>query len=134
MRLAKKKTAITILPDETAETDLVRMLETEAVKLAGDDPASFSLESVGFGSSQKEQDADYSILPISIDIKGNDEKLMEFIRYLEKTGNSSVEDVAVATRLLEIESIDLQLPEDEEDEIQVGLSLNAFVMNDPQEK
>jgi len=125
-----EKIILAILPDKSTETDIVRMLESEAIKLAGDDPESFSLEAVSFGSPQESQEADYSILPLGINIKGDEKKLMDFVRYLEKTGNTSIESSETATRLLEIESINLQLPEKSDDEIQISLSVNAFFMEE----
>jgi len=121
--------AITIiLPSDTAETDIIRMLESEAISLAGDDPASFSLKLVNFGSPEKKQERDYFALPFKINMEGEKDKIIEFVRFLEKTGSTSIGDNAAVTRLLEVQSIDLQLPQESADEVQISLSVNAFFM------
>ncbi|MCF7836504.1 hypothetical protein K9N08_01180 [Candidatus Gracilibacteria bacterium] len=123
------KTISTILPKNAEETNIVRELEKKANELAGDDK-SFVLEKVNFGKNTAQKDSDYFVLPIKISISGSEEKIMTFLRYLEKTGSISAE-VGKATRLLDIKDISIDLKNrgaqtEMENNITADLSIDSY--------
>ncbi|MBU1089492.1 hypothetical protein KKF38_01705 [Patescibacteria group bacterium] len=119
----------TILPEKTEETKIIRELEKKANELTGSDK-SLVLESVNFGKATSIKDVDYLILPIKIKLLGTKEKLMTFLRYLEKTGNINSDDDE-ATRLLDVKDVSMKIKDrgsktEMTEEINVELAVNAY--------
>ena len=120
---------LTILPQNTEETNIVRELEKKANELAGDDQ-SFVLEKINFGKNTAEKNTDYFVLPIKIGISGSQAKIMAFLRYLEKTGSISAE-TGKATRLLDIKEVSIDLKNrgtktEMENNITADLSIDSY--------
>ncbi len=77
-----------------------------------------------------EKEADHYTLPIKINLMGTREKLMAFLRYLEKTGNVADEK---ATRLLDVKDISVSMKDrgsstKEADEVAIDLAVDAYFM------
>lgn len=129
-----ENTITTILPETAEETGIVRELERKANELTGSNN-SLILESVNIGKSSAKKDADYLSLPIKINLTGTKEKLLAFLRYLEKTG-SIIENEA--TRLIDVQDVSMQIKNrgtqtSIANEISVDISANAYVLPTPEE-
>ncbi|MFH0834699.1 MAG: hypothetical protein V2A63_04940 [Patescibacteria group bacterium] len=126
-----ENTIATILPEKADETDIVRMLEQRANELGGEEK-SLILDSVNIGSPSPIKDVDHLSLPIKINLVGTKDKLLAFIRYLEKTGLSTTDDQA--TRLIDIQDVNMQIDNRANtNEIKVQISANAYILPSPEE-
>ncbi len=126
-----QKMISTVLPEKTDETNIIRALEKKANELAGSDK-SLTLETVSFGKTSSEKDADYLSLPIKMKLTGTKEKLMAFLRYLEKTGNITI-NKDKATRLLDVQDVSMQLKDrgsktEVANEVSLDLSVNTYIL------
>ncbi len=120
-----QKTISTILPEEAGVTDIVRELEKKVNEIIG-----LTLDAVTFGKTTPVKEADYFILPIKIKLSGTEEKLMTFLRHLEKTGNIIANDNQ-ATRLLDVQDVTMKFKDRDtktemEEEISINFSVNAY--------
>ncbi len=125
----------TILPEKTGETKVVRELEKKVNELTGSDK-SLILEAVNFGKITLVKDMDYLVLPSKIKLLGTKEKLMAFLRYLEKTGNITAGDKA--TRLLDVKDMNMKIKDrgsktEMVKEVLVDLTVNAYSLPSPEE-
>lgn len=130
-----QSTITKILPESAEETAIVRELERKANELSGDNN-SLILESVNIGKSSSEKDVDYLSLPIKINLTGTKEKLLAFLRYLEKSG--VVVDDQLATRLLDVQDVSMQIKNrgsqtSASSEINVDITANAYILPTPEE-
>ena len=124
-----QRTISTILPEKAEETNIIRELEKKANELAGSDK-SLTLELVNFGKATSVKDVDHLTVPIKIKLLGTKEKLMAFLRYLEKTGSITADDNR-ATRLLDVKDVSMKIKERGSktamtEEITVELAVNAY--------
>ncbi|MFH0776242.1 MAG: hypothetical protein V1936_01360 [Patescibacteria group bacterium] len=127
-----QKAITAILPETANETNIAREFERAANELAGDS-GSLVLESVNIGKAIGEKDVDYLALPIKMNLTGTKEKLLAFLRYLEKTGSASS-----ASRLIDVQDVNLQIKNrgsqiEAVPEITVDISANAYILPTPEE-
>ncbi len=99
-----------ILPNETAQTAIVRMLEEYTNSLAKA-PNQLTLQSIDFGKVTEEKDVDYLTLPLKITINSDRANLNKLLSYLESTGFPP-DDRSNATRLLSVKEINVQIADD----------------------
>jgi Tfp pilus assembly protein PilO len=131
-----QKVISSILPEKAEETNIVRELEKKVNELAGSDK-SLVLETVNFGKAGSTKDVDYLTLPIKINVSGTKDKIMTFLRYLEKTGNI-IAGEDKAARLLDVQDITMQIKDrgtktEITQGINVDLSVNAYNLPSPEE-
>ncbi|MCF7846082.1 MAG: hypothetical protein K9L85_02490 [Candidatus Peribacteraceae bacterium] len=129
-------TIVAILPETSKETEIARELERKANELSGDND-SLILESVTIGKASNKKEVDYLELPIKISVIGSKEKILAFLRYLEKTG--TVTDGEQAARLIDVQNVSLQIKNrgsqtnSTSNEINVDIAANAYVLPTPEE-
>ncbi|MFH1375550.1 MAG: hypothetical protein ABIH35_02665 [Patescibacteria group bacterium] len=124
-----QRTITAILPETAEQTKIVRELEAYTNELAGKDD-SLILSSINFGRLVETKDVDHITIPLKVNFVATKEKLMAFLRYLERTGNIVAGNKA--SRLLDVQEVNLQVKDRDSDsvreEINVDLSVNAYAL------
>lgn len=125
-----QQTIAAVLPESAHQTDIVRTLEAKVNELAGSDTSLF-LETVNFSKVSVVRDSDHLYMPIDINIVGAKEKLMAFLRYLEKTGSTNTNEEP--SRFIDVQEVSMQIKDrgsatDMEQGIMMDISANAYIL------
>ncbi len=108
-----------ILPSGEDLTSLTRILDDFAFENHYDSNP-FFISQMSYGSLT-EQDT-YRVLPISMTVEASERNFSKFLEFIETSGS-----LESGVRLMSVESINLQMSED--DVLRVQLSLNAYLQS-----
>lgn len=109
-----------IFPDKADQNNLLRQIEDFFAKnhLTSN---YFLLSSISFGAPTTPENANYTVLPISMNIESSPSNFYKFLSYIETSGSLENE-----VRIMEIANISLNFTEDSLANLNFSVSANAY--------